>query len=177
MSVNLDSNSGIQRFPDKKEYDALKNNLGKMVFDGVQIWMMKNSYSEQTRRGVKDLTSKRVFKMDFTLDQKTKEKISFEFYADKFISENVPTDLKEILKSMSKTEKTAHKVFIKVCIQLFNTPQASAMGDMIKKAENIKSLKDSAILKTAAYSVLQENVWDVESRSHLCDDRYLKQWV
>lgn len=177
MNVNLDSSSGIKSFPNKQEYDLLKNNLSKMAFYGVQVWINRASYCEETQRGVKDLTSKRVCKMDITLDEKTKRKLSVDFYSDQLLSENVPEDLKEVLKALSKTEQAAHKVLTKGCAKFFDSPESAEFKEVIKKTENIKSLKDSVILKTAAYSVLQENVWDVEARAHLTEKEYLKNWV
>lgn len=177
MSITSSPIISSQPFLNKQEYKGLKNNLGNMIFCGVQIWINQASYCEETKKGTKDLTSKNIYKRDILFDNKNKKKLSVDFYCDKLISINVPEDIKDILESLTKTEKAAHEVLLGICVKLFDAPEVSEFKDVIKKAEDIKSLKDSSLIKTAAYTVLQENVWDIQSRSHLCEDRFLKNWV
>lgn len=179
MSVNLDSNSGIQRFQDKKEFAALKEDLGKLTYDNVARWMAKTTYGVDTKQGKQRLDSKKVIKGTVTLDKNTKA--GFEFYADIFLSKNVPANYQATLDKTlnTKTKKAAYNVFLKKCIKILEKEEPF-YADLIKKSENIKDLKDSAVLKVAACTILQHcliNNPDNPELSQLLDDKYLKKWT
>lgn len=182
MSVTLGSNNNpnnvvAQAVPSKKDFDTLKQALGKQVHNTIVVWLSQCWWSEENQKGFKDINSKHVIKLKLVLDEKTKEAVKFDFYADKFVSTNVPEDYKDTLKTLTKTEAAAHKVLMDICIDLLHKSKGSKYENLVKDAEKIKSLKDSAAIKVAAYISLQESVWDDPELAHLCDEKYLKMWI
>ncbi len=169
-------NMEVQDGLTKNDFAALKNVLGERVRKTVVTWLTESWWSEQNQTGKKDETSKNIIKVKIVLNEKTKETVKFDFYADKVVSRNVPDDYKETLKELSKTEAVVHKVIAEICIELLTEKKNSKYGTMIKDAEHIKSLKDSAIIKVATYIAMQEKLWDDPEMAHLTDEKFLKMW-
>jgi len=158
----------------KKDFTELKNELGDDVlvrtieFAGKSLWCAQNKIGNEFKG------SKHIVNVDIILPNET---VKVVFYADKFLEDNLPDGYNEVLNSITKTQKAAVDVTVKKCVERFKEKEYKPYGDMIKEAEKIKSLKDSSVLKVIAYKILQNDIWNDQDLTHLCNDKYYKKWA
>jgi len=159
---------------DKSTFRELKKELGDDVLQNTMAFMAETLWCSQNQTGTEFKESERIVKIDINLPNET---IHVDFYADKFLKDNLYKGYKNDLNSLTKTQKASLEVTVKKCVERFKEKEFKTYGEMIKDAENIKSLKDSAVLKVIAYGVLQQAVWNHAGLTHLCNDKYYKNWA
>lgn len=172
MSVNLSSN---QPFPTQQEFNEIKQALGEVICLNIVNSLGECTYGVDTKQGKKRLDSKNIIKGTITLDKTAKA--SFEFYADFFLSENLPKNYQMGLDNLlnTKTKKAAFKVLFKVSVEILK--QQTFNADLIMKSEKIKNLKESSCLKVAVAATLQHSVIKNPEISFLCEDKFYKNWT
>lgn len=183
MTVTIGSKSSPQTYIN--ENDALKNEimtlkvkLGYLAYANIMTWMTECSYCDQTKKGTKVTDSKKILKMSVMVDLKTKETRNFDFYADKFVSENIPEDYQDIIDDVVDTDTKAaiYNIFCKACCHFLETEEP-IYADMIRKTENIDQTCKSAAIRIAACIVLTDAIVEKPERAHLLNPQNRHLWI
>lgn len=181
MTVNLGSRP-LPTYPNndeiKKEITTLKVKLGYLAYANIMGWITDCSYCDQTKKGTKVADSKKILTMSVMVDLKTKETRNFDFYADKFVSENIPEDYQDIIDDVVDTDTKAaiYNIFCKACCHFLET-EKPIYADMIRKTENIDQTSKSAAIRIAACIVLTDAIVEKPERAHLLNPIYRDLWI